>query len=231
MNKRRAGLTAVVIMLMMVFYRFDLQQYLNSDLFLQLYQENPLLTTGVFFLTYVTVTGLSLPGATLMTLIGGVIFGLWIGLLIISFASSLGATLAFLLARALLQKPVQKKFGSYLTTVNEGIAKDGAFYLFTLRLIPAIPFFAINLVMGLTPIRTWTFYWVSQIGMLSGTVVFVNAGAQFGQIKELSINGILTPSLLLSFALLASFPWLVRKIMEKVKAHRVALRESQKAEE
>ncbi|MCK5892975.1 MAG: TVP38/TMEM64 family protein [Endozoicomonadaceae bacterium] len=222
----RATLVVIVIMLMMVFYRFDLQQYLDGNFFLQLYQEKPLLTIGVFFLAYVAVTGLSLPGAALMTLIGGVIFGLWIALLVISFASSLGATLAFLLARSLLQEPVQTKFGSYLVTVNEGIAKDGAFYLFTLRLIPVIPFFVINLVMGLTPIRTWTFYWVSQVGMLSGTVVFVNAGAQLGQVKELSISGILTPSLILSFAVLAAFPWVVRKIMEKVKARLVALDDS-----
>ena len=220
MNKKRVGLIVIVVAAIALFYGFDLQQYLNRDFFLKLYQENPVLTVGIFFLVYVAVTGLSLPGAALMTLIGGAIFGFWVGLLVISFASTIGATLAFLFSRALLQESVQKKFGSYLKTVNEGIEKDGAFYLFTLRLIPAIPFFVINLVMGLTPIRTWTFYWVSQVGMLAGTMVYVNAGAQLGQVEELSVSGILTPGLIASFVLLAAFPWVVRKVMARVKAHR-----------
>lgn len=222
MDKKRLILVAVIIVAMTVFYSFELQQYLSRDLFLQRYQENPLLTAGIFFLTYVAVTGLSLPSAALMTLIGGAIFGFWTGLLLISFASTMGATLAFLFSRMLLQESVQKKFGRYLTIANEGIEKDGAFYLFTLRLIPAIPFFAINLVMGLTLIRTWTFYWVSQVGMLAGTMVFVNAGAQLGQVQSLSVSGILTHNLIFSFVLLAAFPWVVRKIMEKVKAHRIS---------
>ena len=230
MDKKRVVLIAVIIVAMTVFYSFELQQYLSRDLFLQLYQENPFLTAGIFFLAYVAVTGLSLPSAALMTLIGGAIFGFWTGLLLISFASTMGATLAFLFSRMLLQESVQKKFGRYLTIANEGIEKDGAFYLFTLRLIPAIPFFAINLVMGLTLIRTWTFYWVSQVGMLAGTMVFVNAGAQLGQVQSLSVSGILTPNLIFSFVLLAAFPWVVRKIMEKVKAHRIMPRESQDAE-
>ena len=220
MNKKRVGLIVIVVAAIALFYGFDLQQYLSRDFFFQLYQENPLLTIGVFFLAYVAVTGLSLPGAALMTLIGGAIFGFWIGLLVISFASTIGATLAFLFSRALLQESVQKKFGSYLKTVNEGVEKDGAFYLFTLRLIPAIPFFVINLVMGLTPIRAWTFYWVSQVGMLAGTMVYVNAGAQLGQVKELSVSGILTPGLIASFVLLAAFPWVVRKVMARVKKRR-----------
>ncbi|WP_211829677.1 TVP38/TMEM64 family protein [Kistimonas asteriae] len=230
MNKKRVCLIVIVVTAIALFYGFDLQQYLSRDFFLQLYQENPLLTIGVFFLAYVSVTGLSLPGAALMTLIGGAIFGFWVGLLVISFASTIGATLAFLFSRALLQESVQKKFGSYLKTVNEGIEKDGAFYLFTLRLIPAIPFFIINLVMGLTPIRAWTFYWVSQVGMLAGTMVYVNAGAQLGQVEELSVSGILTPGLILSFVLLAAFPWIVRKIMDKVKARRIAADEHQETD-
>ncbi|GAA4651573.1 TVP38/TMEM64 family protein [Kistimonas scapharcae] len=220
MNKKRVGLIAIVVVAIALFYGFDLQQYLSRDFFLQLYQDNPLLTMGIFFLTYVAVTGLSLPGAVLMTLIGGAIFGFWVGLLVISFASTIGATLAFLFSRVLLQESVQKKFGGYLKTVNEGVEKDGAFYLFTLRLIPAIPFFIINLVMGLTPIRAWTFYWVSQVGMLAGTMVYVNAGAQLGQVKELSVSGILTPGLIASFVLLAAFPWVVRKVMARVKERR-----------
>ncbi len=220
MNKKRVGLLALVIVAIAAFYSFDLQQYVTRDFFLQLYVDDPLLTVGIFFLAYVAVTGLSLPGAALMTLIGGAIFGFWVGLLVISFASTIGATLAFLFSRALLQESVQKKFGSYLKTVNEGIEKDGAFYLFTLRLIPAIPFFIINLVMGLTPIRAWTFYWVSQVGMLAGTMVYVNAGAQLGQVEELSVSGILTPGLIASFVLLAAFPWVVRQVMARVKARR-----------
>ncbi len=220
MSKKRVLLLLAIVAAIGVFYVFDLQQYLSRDFFQQLYQESPVLTVGIFFLAYVAVTGLSLPGAALMTLIGGAIFGFWVGLLVISFASTMGATLAFLFSRALLQESVQKKFGNYLATVNDGIEKDGAFYLFTLRLIPAIPFFIINLVMGLTPIRAWTFYWVSQVGMLAGTMVYVNAGAQLGQVEELSVSGILTPGLIASFVLLAAFPWVVRQVMAKVKEHR-----------
>ena len=174
---------------------------------------------GVYFLIYVAVTALSLPGAVVMTLAGGALFGLWVGLLVVSFASSIGATLAFLASRLLLRDWVQGRFGDRLAAVNAGIAKDGAFYLFTLRLVPLFPFFVINLLMGLTPIKTRTFYWVSQVGMLAGTLVFVNAGTQLAKLDSLS--GILSPALLGSFALLGVFPLLAKKLVAIVQARKV----------
>jgi uncharacterized membrane protein YdjX (TVP38/TMEM64 family) len=136
---------------------------------------------------------------------------LWQGLVIVSFASSIGATLAFIMARTLLQDSVQQRFGNYLKKINEGVERDGRFYLFTLRLVPAFPFFVVNLVMALTPIKTWSFYWVSQLGMLPGTLVFVNAGTQLSEIE--STGDILSPALIGSFVLLAAFPWIVKAVM------------------
>lgn len=199
------------------FYSFGGQQYLSPAFYQGLFQESPLITGGIFFVVYVAVTALSLPGAAVMTLIGGAVFGLSWGLLLISFASSIGATLAFMLSRLLFKDWVQSKFQSHLKTINDGVKKDGAFYLFTLRLIPAVPFFVINLVMGLTPMKAWRYYWVSQLGMLPGTAVYVNAGAELGKLNELSVSGILTPGLIGSFVLLAIFPWVVRGLMNKFK--------------
>ncbi|MDT0619135.1 FAD-dependent oxidoreductase [Salinisphaera sp. P385] len=175
-------------------------------------QEMPVLLAAAFFTVYVLVTALSIPGAAVMTLATGAVFGLGWGLLIVSFASSVGATLAFLVARFLLRDGVQRRFGRRLTAINRGVEKDGAFYLFALRLVPAFPFFVINLAMGLTPIRTATFYVVSQIGMLPGTVVYVNAGTQLGQVE--SLGGILSPGLIGSFVLLGLFPLVARKGLE-----------------
>lgn len=179
----------------------------------------PLLTGGLFLLLYVLVTALSLPGAAVMTIAAGALFGLAWGAVLVSFASSIGATLAFMVSRYLMRDSVQKRFGDRLQAVNDGIEKDGAFYLFTLRLVPVFPFFLINLLMGLTPIRAATFYWVSQVGMLAGTLVYVNAGTQLAQLDSLS--GILSPSLLLSFALLGIFPLIAKKILSVIKARRV----------
>ena len=218
-----AALAAIITALVI----FDAQQYLTPDFYQQLFSEQPLLTGAIFFGVYVVATALSIPGAAALTLIGGAIFGLGWGLLLISFASSIGATLAFLMTRLLLKDWVQAKFGSYLSTINKGVEKDGAFYLFTLRLIPVVPFFVINLVMGLMPIKARTFYWVSQVGMLAGTAVYVNAGAQLGQLDELSFSGIMTPSLLGSFVLLAIFPWVARTLINKVKKN-LALKAYQK---
>ena len=145
----------------------------------QYFQAHPWRTGFGFFAAYVAVTGLSLPGAALMTLVAGAIFGLLWGTVVVSFASSAGATLAFLASRFVLRDWVQSRFGRSLRAVNRGIEREGAFYLFTLRLIPAVPFFAINLAMGLTPMRAATFYWVSQVGMLAGTIVYVNAGTRW----------------------------------------------------
>ena len=173
-----------------------------------------------FFAIYVAVTAISLPGAAVMTLIGGALFGLVEGTLLVSFASAIGATLAFLIARFVLRESVQKRFGSRLKALNRGVERDGAFYLFALRLVPVFPFFVINLAMGLTPIRTRTFYWVSQLGMLPGTLVYVNAGTQLGQVQSLS--GVLSPGLIGSFVLLGLFPLIARKTLDFV-ASRKAL--------
>jgi dihydrolipoamide dehydrogenase len=211
-----------VAVLVVVFFAFDLQRYLTlAELkarqteFQQFYAANRLLTLGLYFALYVLVTALSLPGAAVMTLAGGALFGFLPALVVVSFASSIGATLAFLVSRFLLRDWVQNRFRDRLAAINRGVEKEGAFYLFTLRLVPIFPFFVINLVMGLTPMRTLTFYWVSQVGMLAGTAVYINAGTQLGQIESLS--GILSPGLLLSFVLLGVFPLLARKGVDFMK--------------
>jgi pyruvate/2-oxoglutarate dehydrogenase complex dihydrolipoamide dehydrogenase (E3) component/uncharacterized membrane protein YdjX (TVP38/TMEM64 family) len=223
---KKIGLLVLIAILAAGFFYFDLHQLLTlQGLKSGLAQfevwraESPLLVGGAFLLLYVIVTALSLPGAVIMTLAAGALFGLGWGLLIVSFASSIGATLAFLVSRYLLQDMVQKRFGDRLKAINEGVEKEGAFYLFTLRLVPVFPFFLINLLMGLTNIRAVTFYWVSQVGMLAGTFVFVNAGTQLGQLESLS--GILSPSLLLSFVLLGVFPLIAKKLLNVIKARRV----------
>lgn len=211
-----------VAVLVVVFFAFDLQRYLTlAELkarqteFQQFYATNRFLTLGLYFVLYVLVTALSLPGAAVMTLAGGALFGFLPALVVVSFASTIGATLAFLVSRFLLRDWVQNRFRDRLAAINRGIEKEGAFYLFTLRLVPIFPFFVINLVMGLTPMRTLTFYWVSQVGMLAGTAVYINAGTQLGQIESLS--GILSPGLLLSFVLLGIFPLLARKGVDFMK--------------
>jgi pyruvate/2-oxoglutarate dehydrogenase complex dihydrolipoamide dehydrogenase (E3) component/uncharacterized membrane protein YdjX (TVP38/TMEM64 family) len=226
MKTGRILLLAVIVAAIGLFFFLDLGQYFSLE-YAKLkqqqldswYQQNPALLIGGYFLVYVIITAVSLPGAAIMTLVGGAIFGVVTGVIIISFASTIGATLAFLVARYLLQDSVQKKFGNKLKAVNEGIRKDGAFYLFALRLVPAIPFFMINLLMGLTPIRTWTFYWVSQVGMFAGTVVYVYAGTQLAQID--SPGSILSPQLIFAFTLLGIFPLIARKTLNIMKAQRV----------
>lgn len=225
MKRRRIGLLAVVIALTISFFAFDVGRYLSLD-YLQAHQSrienyfqaHPWRTTLLFFALYVAVTGLSLPGAAVLTLAAGAVFGLVWGTVVVSFASTLGATLAFLLSRFLLRDWVRSRFGGRLKAIDAGVVKDGAFYLFTLRLIPLFPFFLINLAMGLTPLRTWTFYWVSQLGMLAGTLVYVNAGARIAEID--SPRGVLSPALLLSFVLLGLFPLLARKAVAAVAARR-----------
>lgn len=204
-----------------LFDYLSLQQFQQQRQALEGWQaEHPLLMAGIFFAVYVAVTALSLPGAAVMTLVGGALFGLSTGLLLVSFASSLGATLAFLLARLLLRDWVQSKFSDQLQTINEGVAKDGKYYLFSLRLVPVVPFFVINVVMALTPMRAWPFYWVSQLGMLPGTLVYVNAGTQLGQLD--SAGGILNPALIASFVLLAAFPWVVKGVSKWIDSRREA---------
>jgi pyruvate/2-oxoglutarate dehydrogenase complex dihydrolipoamide dehydrogenase (E3) component/uncharacterized membrane protein YdjX (TVP38/TMEM64 family) len=211
------------------FFVFDLGRFLTLDYlkgsqaaFADVYANQPLTVAAVYFLIYVAATALSLPGATIITLAGGAIFGLLWGTVIVSFASSVGATLAFLMSRFVLRSSIESKFGNRLSEINKGIEKDGAFYLFTLRLIPVVPFFVINLVMGLTQMKARTFYWVSQIGMFAGTIVYVNAGTQIAQIE--SLKGILSPGLIGSFVLLGLFPLIARKIVEAVKKRKVYAR-------
>ncbi len=165
------------------------------------------------------MTGLSIPGATVLTLVGGAIFGFAWGTVLVSFASSVGATLAFLLSRFVLRDWVQTRFGAQLRRINEGIEREGAFYLFTLRIVPAVPYFAINLAMGVTPIRAWTFYWVSQIGMLGATLVYVNAGTQLASIA--SPTGILSPQVIGALVLLGFFPLVAKRVVEAWQARRV----------
>ncbi|EGR2422468.1 TVP38/TMEM64 family protein [Vibrio cholerae] len=168
----------------------------------------------IYFVVYVLLTAFSIPGATVVTLLGAALFGFWLSLLLTSFASTIGATLAFLSSRFLLRDWVQAKFADKLQTINQGIERDGAFYLLSLRLIPIFPFFLINLVMGLTPISTWRYYWVSQLGMLPGTAVYLNAGTQLAEIS--SLGEIVSLPVLASFVLLGVFPIMVKWLMGKV---------------
>jgi dihydrolipoamide dehydrogenase len=218
----RLILLLAIIVLVAAFFLFDLDRFLTLDAlkaqqqsFAAFYADNPLLTIGLYFLLYVIVTALSLPGATVMTLAGAALLGFWPALITVSFASTIGATLAFLVSRFLLRDWVQAKFSEKLKSVNAGIAREGAFYLFTLRLVPIFPFFVINLVMGLTPMHTLAFYLVSQVGMLPGTAVYINAGKQLGQLESLS--GILSPALIFSFALLGIFPLLAKRGIDFLK--------------
>ncbi|PIV29241.1 MAG: pyridine nucleotide-disulfide oxidoreductase [Zetaproteobacteria bacterium CG02_land_8_20_14_3_00_50_9] len=226
---KKLSLILLFLLLIAAFFHFDLNHLLTlaglkSGLaqFETWRSDSPLLISGAFFIFYVLVTALSLPGATVMTLAAGMLFGLLWGTLIVSFASSIGALLAFLVSRYLFRDVVQSRFGNRLKTLNDGIAQDGAFYLFALRLVPAFPFFLINLLMGLTSIRATTFYWVSQLGMLAGTIVFVNAGTQLARLESLS--GILSPLVLGSFAALGLFPLLARKAISMLQQRRVYAR-------
>lgn len=221
----RIALAVALVAAVAAFFVFDLGAYLSLEYLksrqaqVQAYAEaRPLWSSAVYFALYVAVTALSLPAAGVLTLLAGAIFGLLWGTLLCSFAATAGATLAFLAARFLLRDLVQKRFGESLRAVNRGIRNDGAFYLFTLRLVPLFPFFIVNLVMALSPIRTRTFAWVSQVGMLAGTIVFVNAGTQLGRIE--SPGGVLSPAIVASFVLLGVFPWIARRLVEAIKAHR-----------
>ena len=226
MNKSKLILVVVVIALIAAFFAFDLGQYLTLEYLkgkqadiTAYYQTNPVQTIAVFMAFYIAAIALSFPGATLLTLVAGAVFGLVTGTIIVSFASSIGATLAFLVSRYVLRDWVQAKFGDRLKPINDGVAKEGGFYLFTMRLVPAFPFFLINLVMGLTQMKTWTFYWVSQIGMLLGTIVYVYAGTELAKIT--SLKGILSPGLIGAFVLLGIFPIIAKKIIAGIKAKKV----------
>ena len=216
-NLNKIVLVVVIIFLIAAFKIFGLEQYLSlsylkasQEKFSLLYAEHQILVIAGYMIIYIIATSLSLPGAVVLTLVGGALFGLWAGTLIVSFASAIGATFACFVSRFILRDWVQSKFEDKLSAVNKGIEREGAFYLFTLRLIPVFPFFVINLVVGLTKLPLLTFYWVSQLGMLPGTMVFVNAGKELAKVD--SVSGILSPGLIFSFVLLGLFPIAVKKI-------------------
>ena len=229
MSRKKLLLLGAVIALVIAYFAFDLGRYLSLDYIKQrqadlqaLYAARPALVLAAYFAVYVAVTALSLPGATILTLAAGAIFGLVAGTLLASFASSIGATLAFLVSRYVLRDSVRSRFAARLAEIDQGIAREGAFYLFTLRLVPLIPFFVINLVMGLTAMKARTFYLVSQVGMLAGTLVFVNAGTQLARID--SLGGILSPALIGSFVLLGLFPLIAKKVVDAVQRRKVYAR-------
>jgi len=211
--------------IILAYQYFGLDQYLNlqhlkesRNLLVELYQKNPVMVLGVYFGSYIVVTALSLPGALIISLAGGAVFGTLTGTIVVSFASSIGATAACFFSRYLVGNWVQGKFEDKLQVINKGVEEEGLFYLFTLRLIPLFPFFVINLVMGLTKMPIRSFYWVSQLGMLPGTIVFINAGSQLGQLESLS--GILSPSLISSFVLIGVFPLIARKSVNWYRSRR-----------
>ena len=229
MNLKKLVVLILLVACVVAFFAFDLGRYSSleylkqsQERFGQLYRERPLVVALSFFGVYVLVTALSLPGATILTLAAGAGFGLVWGTIIASFASVIGATLAMLVARTVLRDTMEQRFSNRLAEVNKGIAKEGAFYLFTLRLIPAIPFFVLNLVMGLTRIRTLTYMWVSQLGMLAGTLVYVYAGTELARID--SLRSILSPRLIGAFVLLGLFPLLTKKLLDYLKRRKVYAR-------
>lgn len=221
----RWSLLLVIALAVSAFFLFDLDRYLSLDYLASVRETaqagiaaHPLAATGVFFATYVFVAALSLPGAAVMTLAAGALFGFAWGLLIVSFASTVGATFAMLIARGLLRDWVQGRFGTQLEAINQGFRKEGGFYLFGLRMVPLFPFFIVNLVMGLTPIDTRRFYWVSQVGMLPGTAVYVFAGTELGQVATLP--DVLSPGLITALTLLGIFPLVARRALAFIESRR-----------
>jgi uncharacterized membrane protein YdjX (TVP38/TMEM64 family) len=222
-ERKKIVLVGFILLLVILFFAFDLNQYMrlsfikdSRESFRALYEQYTVLVLGGFFLLYVGVTALSLPGAAVMTLAAGALFGFWVGLVLISFASTIGGTLACIVARYLFRDWARDKLGTWLHTIDSGIQREGSFYLFTLRLIPVVPFFLINLGMALTTMRLATFYWVSQVGMLPGTAVYINAGKQLGEIS--STSDIFSADLIISFVILGIFPLAVKKMVNFLRA-------------
>jgi len=227
--KRRWGLLILLGLLVGLFFSFDLGRFFTletlkdqHEALQQAYRITPFLVTGIFAAVYIVMAALSFPGATLMTLAGGAIFGFWVGVPVVLVSATIGATLAFWTARYVLRDAVQRRFGDRMETINKGLEQDGFFYLFSLRLVPIFPFFLINLLMGLTAIRSTTFFWVSLVGMCAGTAAYVNAGTQLAAITHLS--DVMSPALIISFVVLAIFPWLARWSIGLVKTRRLYAR-------
>ncbi|CCH47468.1 TVP38/TMEM64 family protein [Pseudodesulfovibrio piezophilus] len=222
---KRLALVLILVGIIACYILFDLGRFLSLEYlkssresFQALYNEHTFFVLAGYFMLYVLTTAFALPAATVISLAGGALFGLATGVFIVSFASTIGATLAFIMSRYLFRDWVQDKFGERLKKINEGVEREGAFYLFTLRLIPAIPFFVINTVMALTPMRLFTFYWVSQVGMFPATVIYINAGKELGQLESLS--GLFSPSLIISFIILGLFPLVMKKTLSWIQARR-----------
>lgn len=222
---KKAAVIACLVLAVILFFLFDLERYLSLEFFKesqarfgQLYAQHPLRIISIYMLIYIAVTTLSLPGAVVMTLAGGALFGLAVGTITVSFASTIGATLACLASRFILRDWVQGRFGEKLKTIDDGFEKEGSFYLFSLRLIPIFPFFLINLLMGLTRMPITSYFWVSQLGMLPATIVYVNAGSELARIDSLA--GIVSPRLLISFVILGLFPITVKKLLSRLRRDR-----------
>ncbi|AVF59611.1 TVP38/TMEM64 family protein [Vibrio sp. CCB-PB317] len=220
MNKKL--ILGLILVAIIIFLGVNFSQYLTlenakaqQEALTTYIDQNFVFSAAIYFFAYIAITAFSIPGAAVVTLLGAALFGFWTSLLLVSFASTMGATLAFLSSRYLLRDWVQNKFGNKLIAINQGVEKDGAFYLFSLRLIPVFPFFLINLLMGLTPMSVGRFYLTSQVGMLPGTAVYLNAGTQLATIESLS--GIVSPAVLASFALLGLFPIITKWVMNKVR--------------
>ncbi|NKJ69194.1 TVP38/TMEM64 family protein [Vibrio chemaguriensis] len=220
MNKKL--ILGLILVAIIIFLGVNFSQYLTlenakaqQEELTTYIDQNFVFSAAIYFFAYIAITAFSIPGAAVVTLLGAALFGFWTSLLLVSFASTMGATLAFLSSRYLLRDWVQNKFGNKLIAINQGVEKDGAFYLFSLRLIPVFPFFLINLLMGLTPMSVGRFYLTSQVGMLPGTAVYLNAGTQLATIESLS--GIVSPAVLASFALLGLFPIITKWVMNKVR--------------
>ena len=229
MNKNKLLMALALVAAVVAFFALDLGHYFSLDYikgaqadFAALYAARPWMVATAFLAVYVAVAALSLPGAAILTLLAGAIFGLLVGTVVVSFASSLGATLAMLFSRYVLRDSVKARFGARLADIDKGIEREGAFYLFTLRLVPVFPFFVINLLMGLTKMKAATFYGVSQIGMLAGTVVYVYAGTQLAQIT--SLGSIVSPGLAAALVLLGVFPLAAKKVIDAIQARRVYAR-------
>ena len=229
MKNKKIAILALLVVLVVLFFALNLGRFFSLEFikaqqasFAAVYDQKPVAVTLAFFAVYVLITALSLPGAAIMTLAAGASFGLVWGTIVVSIASTLGATLAMLAARYLLRDSIEKRFGPKLAEVNKGIEKEGGLYLFTLRLVPLIPFFALNLLMGLTKMKTWTFFWVSQLGMLAGTVAYVNAGTEIAKIT--SLRSVLSPGLIGSFVLLGLLPLVVKKVLDYFKRRKVYAR-------
>jgi uncharacterized membrane protein YdjX (TVP38/TMEM64 family) len=225
MNNKKVAIIVIFVAIIALFLSLDIGQYLNlayvksqQDAINNYYNLNPIKTGLIFFISYILITGVSLPGAGIMTLAGGAIFGVVWGTILVSFGSVFGATIAFLIARYLFHDYVQAKFKKYLEPINHGIRKEGDLYLFTIRFVPIFPFFIINNLMALTPIKTINFAVVSQVGMLLPTIIFVNAGTQLAKIE--SPSDVLSLELILSFALLGLFPLVAKKALIYIRKRR-----------